>query len=213
MKRAFLYNLSFLLLCLIWTSGYAQICGTAGIDGPVNVSAVGNDSIAVNTYYPPKGNVTLNAGSKSVLLDAVPPTDEHKNSFGTVPIAMGDLLLIIQMQDATINYENSRRYGAGVNNSGPDGLGGTGYTNLGETGRFEYVIATSDVPLSGGLLTFEGAGTDKGAVYTYVNNAATTVQGQRTFQVVRVPQYSTLTLTSNISTPPFNGRAGGIIAF
>lgn len=31
--------------------------------------------------------------------------------------------------------------------------------------------------------------------------------------MVRVPQYSNLTLTANITTPPFNGVAGGIIAF
>src|SRR5690606_13601868 len=94
-----------------------------------------------------------------------------------------------------------------------DGLGGTGYTDLRTTGRFEYVIATSNVPLTGGKLTFRGAGLSGGTKFTYVNQAATTTEGQRTFQIVRVPQFSNLRLTSNISTPPFNGKAGGIIAF
>src|SRR5690606_4986873 len=97
----------------------------------------------------------------------------YGNSFGNIPIAIGDLLLIIQMQDAQINYNNSNRYGAGITNSGPDGLGGTGYTNLRTTGRFEYVVAASNVPLTGGTLTFRGAGAGGGSVFTYVNQAAT----------------------------------------
>jgi hypothetical protein len=39
------------------------------------------------------------------------------NDFGSVPISTGDLVLIIQMQDAEINSSNSTNYGSGIVNS------------------------------------------------------------------------------------------------
>ena len=196
-----------LYFSLLFYPSTAQICGTPGLDGPENISA------SINTYYPPAGNITLAAGAKSISLTAVPANDPYGNNFGLEPIKAGDLLLIIQMQDASIHYTNNDLYGGNSSTSGPDGLGGTGYTNLGNSGRFEYVIATNAVPLAGGNLTFKGAGTAKGTVYSYINTAATPTLGKKTFEVVRVPQYSNLVLSSDISTPPFNGSAGGIIAF
>lgn len=198
------------LLCLlaffIHTS-YSQICGTPGLDGALNVSK------SINTYFPPAGEVVLTAGAKTITLAAVPADDSYGNNFGTEPIKAGDLLLVIQMQDASIDYSNSTTYGAGSSISGVDGLGATGFTNLGNSGRFEYLIATNAVPLTGGTLTFKGSGVGGGAVFSYTNAAPTGTSGKKTFEIVRVPQYSNLVLTSNISTPPFNGRAGGIIAF
>mgnify|MGYP006879909385 CR=1 FL=1 len=208
----------FFLLFWISTSN-AQVCATPGFDGS---SPVGGQ---VNTYYPPTANTTLAPGANTVILAAVPAdvsfgggTNTYKPFVNGVQehIKPGDLLLIIQMQDATINSSNSSLYGDGTGTSGLDGLGGTGYTSLGNTGLFEYVVATNDVPLTGGTLTFRGAGVGGGVVNTYNNqdfNPLSTTQGQRTFQVVRVPQYSNVKLISNIAAPPFNGQVGGIIAF
>ncbi|MFD2942752.1 Ig-like domain-containing protein, partial [Flavobacterium notoginsengisoli] len=206
-QSGFFRLIFFVLFVLTPLSLFAQVCGTPGVDGPVAVTN------SVNTYYPINGNVTLNAGAQSILLGSVPTADSHNNSFGTIPISVGDLILIIQMQDATINYSNSANYGSGTSNSGPDYLGGTGFTALGNTGIFEYVIATSNVPLGGGNLTFKGTGIGGGAFNSFFNANATTTRGKRTFQVIRVPQYSNLTLTANITTPPYNGAVGGVIAF
>ncbi|MBF7092891.1 hypothetical protein IUY40_15250, partial [Flavobacterium sp. ALJ2] len=170
-------------------------------------------SSSVNTYYPVDGNITLNRGGQSIKLAGVPKMDTHKNNFGTIPISVGDLILIIQMQDATIDYRNNNNYGSGTSNSGLDLLGGTGFTDIGNTGVFEYVIATNNVPLTGGNLTFKGTGISGGAFNSFYNAAADGSRGKKTFQIVRVPQYSNLTLTSKITTPPFNGIAGGVIAF
>ncbi|WP_068845009.1 hypothetical protein, partial [Flavobacterium chilense] len=196
-----------LLFTLTSISSFAQVCGTPGGDGPVTISS------SINTYYPISGNITLNAGAQSILLGKVPTTDSYGNNFGSTQISTGDLILIIQMQDATIDFSNSSNYGSGTTNSGPDALGGTGFTSIGNTGIFEYVIATNSVPLTGGNLTFKGTGTGGGVLNSFYNADATTSRGKRTFQIVRVPQYSNLTLTSNITTPPFNGVAGGVIAF
>jgi hypothetical protein len=188
-------------------STQAQVCGTSGIDGP------STNTNPINTYYPVSGNRTLNAGATSILLEAVPATDAYGNNYGNIGIRPGDLILIIQMQDARINADNSNLYGGGANNTGPDGLGGTGYTNIGFSGKFEYVIALNAVPITGGTLNFRGGSAGGGAVNEYVNAAPTGTRGQRRFQIVRVPQYSNLTLTSDITTVPYNGKAGGVIAF
>jgi len=197
-----------LLLLITSLQLSAQICGTSGFDGPQNALP------PINTYFPLASNTTLNAGTKSIMLQAVPPNDPNYNlSYGVTEIKPGDLILIIQMQDATFNYNDSDLYGSGSATSGLDNLGGTGYISIGNSGKYEYVVATSFVPLTGGLLTFRGAGAGKGAVNTYVNQNFTATRGQRRFQIVRVPQYSTLVLSSNLTTPPYNGSVGGIIAF
>lgn len=185
----------------------AQICGSPGVDGS------GNITTSINTYYPVSGAVNLAGGATSIALAGVPGDDPYGNNFGKEPIKVGDMLLIIQMQDAVIQATNDAFYGSGYNTFGADGLGGTGFTDLGQSGLFEYVIATSAVSLTGGSLTFRGAGANNGTVHNYTNAPETPSRGKRTFQIVRIPQYSNLTLRSDIKTPPFNGVAGGIIAF
>lgn len=194
-------------LLLLASQLKAQVCGTSGIDGP------STNTNPINTYYPVSGEKILNAGQNSILLEGVPATDAYGNNYGNVGIRPGDLILIIQMQDALINYSNSNLYGSGTIYSGADGLGGTGYTDIGFSGKFEYVIALNAVPITGGTLNFRGAGGGNGVVNTYVNAAPTPTRGQRRFQIVRVPQYSNLTLTADITTVPYNGKAGGVIAF
>ena len=208
-QSKFFRLISLVLLFITSISSFSQVCGTPGADGPITVTK------SINTYYPVNGDkdITLNAGAQSILLAKSPGSDGKGNNFGTIPISAGDLILIIQMQDATINYENSASYGSGKTNGGPDNLGGTGFTSIGNTGVFEYVIATNSVPLTGGNLTFKGTNTNGGVRNNFYNANATPLSGKKTFQIVRVPQYSNLTLYSDITTPPFNGFAGGVIAF
>ena len=198
-----------LVLSFSALASHAQIavCGTPGADGPANAALV------VNTYYTIPGALTLAAGSNTLSLGAVPPNDAFGNTFGTLTIEPGDLLLIMQMQDADINITNSDLYGGNNATGGPDALGGTGFTALNNTGRYEYIVTTSSVPLTGGTLTFRGGGAGNGTIYTYTNQDGSATLTQKRFQVIRVPQYSNLTLTSNLVCPPWNGYAGGIVAF
>ncbi len=194
-------------MLILRTTTVAQVCGTPGADG----SVISKQSI--NTYYAPLANVVLDAGSKSVFLNPVSADDAYGNSYGTSPILPGDLILIIQMQDATIVTENSRLYGSGNALAGPEGDGCTGYTSLGNSGVYEYVVAKSVVPLTGGVLDFEGAGISHTLVNRYINypgNGADS--GIKTFQVIRVPQYASLRLLRDIGCPPFNGSTGGVLA-
>lgn len=170
-------------------SSAGAACATAGKDGP-NTAVTG----VINTYYP--GTATASAGAATISVGAA--------TGASTPIAAGDLLLVIQMQDAAINSNNSGGYGGG--NSA-----GRGATDLNNTGRYEYVVATSAV--TSGSVSIRGVGANNGLLYTYTAAAVSTAQGQRTFQVVRVPQYSSATLTNGLTAAAWNGVTGGILAF
>jgi uncharacterized repeat protein (TIGR01451 family)/fimbrial isopeptide formation D2 family protein len=173
-------------------SAWAQVCGTPGKDGPATLSGI------INTYYP--GAATASSGSTSISLDS--------SRFGgaSTSIASGDLLLVIQMQDAAINSTNGTAYGA---NNGT----ARGATSINNSGLYEYVLATNSVGLGGGTVTIRGAGAGNGLVNTYTNADATAAQGQRRFQVLRVPQYSSASLTSSLTAAQWDGSTGGVLAF
>ncbi len=101
-------------------------------------------------------------------------------------LATGDLLMLIQMQGATINTTvTSSAYGAV-----------TAYNNAGryELVEVKTVPTTTTITLQCGLANS----------YTATGNV----------QVVRVPRYTTLTLNANTSivAPAWNGSVGGIVA-
>lgn len=171
-------------------------CATPGRDG-----RAGSLTGAINTYFPPSSNGTLAAGATSVGLGAA------ASGGAQTPIAAGDLVLIIQMQDATINSTNTSSYGHGV-----PGDPAAGATSLGSSGLFEFVTATSAVAVAGGTLNFTGTGPTGGLLNSYSENADTTTQGQQTYQVIRVPQYMSATLSSTLAPIPWNGSVGGVLA-
>ncbi|HUM03642.1 MAG TPA: hypothetical protein VL084_15230, partial [Thermoanaerobaculia bacterium] len=186
--------LLFALLVDIGRAGAQPLCATPGKDGPGGVLAG-----VVNTYYPPALGVVA-AGSTSIALGAArgAPT----------AIAAGDLLLVIQIQDAAIDSTNTGAYGDGI-----AGDPARGSTLLNGAGLYEYVVASSGVPLTGGVLTLQGLGVGGGLLNAYTNQDFTATQGQRRFQVVRVPQYTTATLGPALTASRWNGATGGILAF
>lgn len=156
-----------------------------------------------NTYYP--GTATANAGAVSIQLGT--------SRGAATPIAVGDLLLVIQMQDATINTSNDERYGDGTGTAGNTTGNGSGATNYNNAGKYEFVVAMSAVGTDGGTVQIEGTGPNRGLINTYTHTAtATTTQGQRRFQVVRVPQYFDATVTGGVLAVSWNGASGGIVA-
>jgi uncharacterized repeat protein (TIGR01451 family) len=181
-----------LLLFLTAPATAAQMCANAGVDGP------GTPSGIVNTYY--RGTLNPAAGATSITV-GTPVGDLTKG------IAVGDLLLVIQMQDADIKSDvDSNLYG-GNNGSG------SGYTALNQTGLYEFVKATSALTAgSAGSISFQGSGSGGGLAYSYRTRAAGTASGQSTYQVVRVPQYSSAVISSPVAATPWNGTAGGVIA-
>jgi uncharacterized repeat protein (TIGR01451 family) len=170
------------------------VCASPGQDG-----AGGTLTGVVNAYYPPATTGTLASASTSVTLGAA--------SGASHAIAVGDLLLVIQMQAAAINSTNTSSYGDGI-----PGDPGSGSTSLGSSGLFEFVTATSAVPATGGTLQFIGSGPTGGLLNSYTYAIATTTQGQQTYQVIRVPQYTSATLSSGLAPLAWNGSLGGVLA-
>ncbi len=179
-----------LVIPFLWTRGQAQVCAIPGKDGPG-----GTLSGVINTYYP--GTASASAGATSISIGTA-------TGSGTA-IASGDLLLVIQMQDAAINSTNTDAYGDGVS-----GAPASGWTAVNNSGTYEFVVATS---AAGATVTIRGAGSGNGLVNSYTNAAASGTQGQRRFQVVRVPQYSSATLGSGLTALAWNGTTGGILVF
>ena len=162
----------------------AQTCSAPpGASGPANPSGI------VNSYYP--GLSSAFAGSTSVVVGSI----DGRGS--ATPIAAGDLILITQIQDASINTSNSSSYG-GTNP-------GQGYTSLNSAGAYEYAAVTA---FSGGVITLS-----RGLTNTYRSAPANSSSGQKTFQVIRIPQYSSATLAGPLTAPAWNGATGGVVAF
>lgn len=181
-------------------------CATPGKDGPG-----GALTGIVNTYYPsPSASTTLNSGATSLQVGS--PVG------ASTPIEVGDLLLIIQMQDATINASNTDAYGDGQGGDTlpygsspynvPPSTGASGVIST-NAGKYEYVTVTS---VSGSTIDIQGTGASNGLINSYINAPASSTQGQSTYQIIRVPQYSSATL-GTATALPWNGSVGGILAY
>ncbi|HEY4912487.1 MAG TPA: sortase [Candidatus Dormibacteraeota bacterium] len=169
-------------------------CVTPGNDGP-NATLTG----IVNSYYPATASAAAGATSISV--------GPAIAAGSLTAIAPGDLLLVIQMQDADINSSNTIAYG--------DGSTGRGSTNLHSTGLYEYVAATNSVPVAGGTVNIAGTGGGGGLAHPYdFTTTLSATNGFRTFQVIRVPQYSSATVTAGLTATAWDGalHAGGVLA-
>lgn len=178
------------LLTALSFSAAALNCATPGKDG-----AGGVLSGTVNRYWPATASAGI--GATSITLGT---------SIGAgASIVSGDLLLVIQMQDAAMDSTNTSSYGSGASSA-------SGSTDLRKSGQYEFVRATSTAGIGGGTVTIVGGG-GAGLVNAYSSANASTTQGQRRFQVVRVPQYTTATLSSGLTATAWNGSAGGVLVF
>lgn len=102
-------------------------------------------------------------------------------------ITAGDVLLVYQAQGATITTTNANTYGA--------------ISALGNAGRYEYVSVAS---VAGNTVTLGRACDLTPLRFSYSNGA----------QVLRVPQYSSMTINAGASMVPqaWNGSTGGVVA-
>jgi uncharacterized repeat protein (TIGR01451 family) len=163
----------------------------------VSQASVGTNLGGVlNTYYP--GTASVTAGATSITVGAA--------SGAGSGIAAGNLLLVIQMQDASINDSNTIAYGNGGT--------GQGFTTLNSAGDYEFVTAKNAVGTAGGTVTISGTGAGGGLVFAYHSSASSATAGKSTYQVIVVPQYTTASFSA--TTPPtalaWNGSTGGVLA-
>ena len=184
-----------------------DICGNPGTNG------AGSGGGVVNTYYPPAS------------LGTIGPTDTTLN-LGTATgaaatLKFGDMLLIIQMQDAEFNSQDDNHYGDGVaeSPSSPNDPG-SGSIRLNNTGLYEYVIVDDGATAFGtavpslASVPIHGEGVNGTLINSYTSAAFIPgSRGQERYQVVRVPQYTSLTLGATaLTAAAWNGSTGGILA-
>ncbi|MFA5590925.1 MAG: DUF11 domain-containing protein [Lysobacteraceae bacterium] len=164
----------------------AQVCPVPDPNPPSSATGV------VNAYFAGTSG-TLASGATQLTLG-----NRHGGS-AAGDIQAGDLLLVIQMQDAQIDSSNNANYGSG---SG-DGMGST---SMGNAGLHEFVVATS-AGGSGSVINFTPALSN-----SYVQAAAVPdVRGQRSYQVIRVPRYRSVSV-AGVHAPAWNGSSGGVVA-
>jgi uncharacterized repeat protein (TIGR01451 family) len=183
-QRIALYALFILAQVITISTAYAQVCAAPGRDGV---------TFSRNTYFPgvgtaPLGTTTVNIGTARADVDAA-----------TTTFAVGDLALIIQMQDALVNNSNTAAYGDGV-----AGDPAQGTTNQRNAGIYEFKRVTA---VGASSVTFDSV-----LANTYVTANADGTTGNRRFQVIRVPQFASVSLPTGTTTvPAWNGATGGLI--
>lgn len=189
LSRAFAAALA-LAFALAPAAARAQSCSIADL----NLSGV------VNTYW--AGSGTLASGSSSVTLgtqrtgvDAVTGLSALTTNFQP-----GDLLLIVQMQDADFDTTNTDSYGDGA-----AGGASSGYTALNSTGQFHFARVTSVV---GSTVGFSPSTTTPFRTAAAVSGTS----GQRAYQVIRVPYSRNVNVVGTLRALAWNGSTGGVVA-
>ncbi len=178
----------------------------------------------VNSYY--EGAVGTSAAASGLL---TVDTGYGVQPVGATAIAAGDMLLVIQMQDATIDNSDTECYGDATNEGGgacaastTSGIG-AGSTSVVGSGLYEYVVARAAIGVASGGCTpaanqvcVVGGGGASGLVNSYTTAARDDVggtrRGQRTYQVIRVPRYNNATLGGTLTAYAWDGRVGGVLA-
>ena len=170
-----------MLVVLCASSSLAQVCSNPGHDGPAYSS---------NGYFPGIGSA---ASGQKVVTVGTARVDTNASS---TALAAGDQVFVIQMQDATFNNANSIAYG--------DGATGRGSSDIRNSGRYEFAVIASVATATNTTVTLRD-----NLANTYTSAAATTTITRRAFQVLRVPQLSTVTLSGTINVTPWDGSTGG----
>lgn len=187
-----------------------------GKDGSPTTALTG----IVNAFYSPTASVT--AGGTSITLNAARTLDgtldgayfagytAPTSAAGFASLSAGDLVLIVQMQDADITSANNGTYGSGA------GTAGQGFSALNQAGRYEFARVATATPTnagtgfaaSGGSITLSTA-----LVNSYRQaNAVAGTSPQRRFQVIKVPQFFNVGIGNSVTCARWDGSTGGVVA-
>ncbi len=178
--------LGLLLVCSLPAA--AGLCARPGSDGVTRAQGV------INLYVAAPQGESLQAGAREV------PLGETR---GEGELAPGDLVWLVQVQGARIQSANAPEYGAGTGT-------GRGWTTL-AAGHHEMLRVEE---VSGERIRVRGAGGGGGLIHAYPwrEPSAAADPGASRWQLVRVPQYESLTLSGDLTALPWNGRSGGVLA-
>ena len=114
--------------------------------------------------------------------------------FGLTSLSPGDVVLLIQMQDGTINTATNNNYGGGDET-------GRGYISSGAAGEYEFHVVSTIAGVDDTTVAFEQ---DMNVTFVRSTNARV--------QLITIPYCGTSIISSDISVIPWNGKIGGVIA-
>lgn len=180
----------YLILSLFFLFSIQLIYAQRGKDGALTVSTTNR---IVNEYA--VLTVDANVGNNSITVDN---NGLNSNSRFATTLSQGDLIMIIQVQGATI-FGNTFVDGNGVTFGSPKDSSWGEILNYNNCGNYELVEV------------FGVTGTNNIQLNCALQNNYTAAAR---VQVVRIPRYSTLTINNGatIICDAWNGSKGGIIA-
>lgn len=180
------------LLSAALPAAAAELCAFPGRDGAVQAQGV------VNLWLESADDSEVRPGSRWLPLGSA--------RRGQGQLGPGDLALLVQMQGARIASSNDDGYGDGVSAD----AAGRGWLAL-QAGHFEFVRIEE---VEAERLRIRGAGLNSGVVHSYRSRepVAADDSGRQRWQLIRVPQYESLTLSGDLQVLPWNGSSGGILA-
>lgn len=183
------------------------LCAAPGAQGSLVQAGIPGGGV-VNTYFP--GAADVAAGSRCLPIGTASGVALAGPLTGG--LSAGDLLLVIQMQGAEYDSSNSDAYGDGV-----AGVPASGVLNNANriAGRYEYVtVRSTGAVCASGQIGVSGGGPNRGLINAYdTQEFAAGVTSQRRYQIVRVPQYTTVNLgTGQLNALEWNGSVGGVLA-
>lgn len=176
------------LLLVLAPPAAAGLCARPGSDGVAEIEGV------VNLYIAAPGEQGLEAGARDI------PLGEARGEGGLAP---GDLVWLVQMQGAGIHSANASEYGAGTGS-------GRGWTEL-SAGHHEMLRVEE---VAGERIRVRGGGGAGGLVHAYPWREPSSAgdPGASRWQLVRIPQYESVTLSGDLAALPWDGYSGGVIA-
>ncbi|MBE2224623.1 MAG: hypothetical protein IAF02_23995, partial [Anaerolineae bacterium] len=184
-NRLFLFLLLLLpIFCMMPSSVQADV----GIDGNPLLSG----TVVLNRY----ARVSTISGNTITVENIADLNDGGAGHFANESLSPGDLILIYQAQGASFtNSNNDADYGSFA------------YQNA---GHYEFAIVAS-VSAIDNQITIDASNTPPYAC-SGLSNTYSPVNGR--LQVVRVPQYTSLTIDNGttVTAVPWNGTRGGIVA-
>lgn len=165
------------------------LCALTTAASSVTCGQPGRDgpTYAANTYYPGAGAAA--AGTRTVTVGAARSDPRAAQA----PLAPGDLVLLIQMQGGSFNSVNAAAYGDGT---------GRGALSQGQAGLYEFAVVSA---VNGQILTL------RDPLRNSYANAPAATGARQAYQVLRVPQHSSVTLSGTLQPPRWNGSTGGIL--
>jgi hypothetical protein len=164
------------------TLGTSTATGTILNDDTTGSATCNSGAVSgvINTYYP--GTISAAAGATSITVGG--------SSGAATGMVAGDLILIMQVQDAAIDTTNTSTYGTASSIN---------------AGKYEYAKVAA---FSGSTLTLATP-----LVNSYTYQAGSDTVTQKTFQVIRVPVYSSATLSTGVTAKAWDGSSGGVLVF